>query len=64
MKKNQIRFIAGILHRDKVSSFELMLWRMCKGNVLLKTAEIEEITEDPQTVNLKKLIYKLSLKDG
>lgn len=42
-------FIAGVLNRDKVSSFELMLWRMCKGNVFLKTAEIEELTEDPQT---------------
>ena len=34
----------------KVASFELMLWRMCKGNVFLKTAEIDELTEDPQTV--------------
>lgn len=43
-------FIAGVLNRDKVASFELMLWRMCKGNVFLKTAEIDELTEDPQTV--------------
>ncbi len=46
-------FIAGILNRDKVSSFELLLWRMCRGNVFMKTSEIEEETEDPATVILK-----------
>ena len=44
------------MNRDKVASFELMLWRMCRGNVFLKTAEIEEMTEDPQTVSVIYLI--------
>ncbi len=30
-----------------------MLWRMCKGNVFLKTAEIEELTEDPKTGSIE-----------
>jgi V-type H+-transporting ATPase subunit a len=47
------RFLAGIMHRDKIASFELMLWRFCRGNVFIKTAEIEELVEDSQTV-----IYK------
>lgn len=45
----RLGFIAGILNRDRVPSFELMLWRMCRGNVFLKTAEIDEETEDPLT---------------
>jgi V-type H+-transporting ATPase subunit a len=36
--------------RDKLPNFELMLWRLCRGNVFLKTAEIEEPIEDSQTV--------------
>lgn len=47
------RFIAGILNRDRIPSFELMLWRMCRGNVFLKTAEIDEETEDPVTGNVE-----------
>ncbi len=27
-----------------------MLWRICRGNVFLRTAEIEEPLEDPRTV--------------
>jgi V-type H+-transporting ATPase subunit a len=40
----------GMLNRDKVATFELMLWRLCRGNALLKTADLEELIEDPQTV--------------
>lgn len=40
------------MHRHNIASFELMLWRMCRGNVFLKTADLEELIGDPQTVNL------------
>ena len=43
--------MAGVIPRDKVAPFELMLWRICRGNVFLRTAEIEELTEDPTTVS-------------
>jgi len=33
-----------------VIGFERMLWRVCRGNVLLKQAEIPELIEDPLTV--------------
>jgi hypothetical protein len=33
-------------------SFERMLWRVCRGNVFLKQAEIPELIEDPLTVCL------------
>jgi V-type H+-transporting ATPase subunit a len=31
-------------------AFERMLWRVCRGNVFLKQAEIPEMIEDPLTV--------------
>jgi V-type H+-transporting ATPase subunit a len=45
------RFLAGVIDRDKVPPFELMLWRICRGNVFLRTAEIEEVLEDPKLVS-------------
>jgi V-type H+-transporting ATPase subunit a len=45
-----LRFLAGVIDREKVPPFELMLWRICRGNVFLRTAEIEETLEDPKTV--------------
>ena len=44
------RFLAGVIDRERVPGFELMLWRICRGNVFLRTAEIEETLEDPKTV--------------
>jgi V-type H+-transporting ATPase subunit a len=41
------------MSRDKVHSFELMLWRLCRGNVFLKTADIEEYIEDSQSRELE-----------
>jgi len=38
------------MNRDKLPNFELMLWRLCRGNVFLKTSEIEEPIEDSQSV--------------
>jgi V-type H+-transporting ATPase subunit a len=33
-------------------AFERMLWRVCRGNVFLKQAEIPELIEDPVTVRI------------
>lgn len=45
----RLGFIAGVIDREKVPPFELMLWRICRGNVFLRTAEIEEVLEDPKS---------------
>jgi V-type H+-transporting ATPase subunit a len=45
----RLGFLAGVIDRDRVPPFELMLWRICRGNVFLRTAEIEEVLEDPKT---------------
>ena len=31
-------------------AFERMLWRVCRGNVFLKQADIPDLIEDPTTV--------------
>ena len=46
----RLGFLAGVIDRDRVPPFELMLWRICRGNVFLRTAEIDEVLEDPKTV--------------
>lgn len=45
----RLGFLAGVIDRERVPAFELMLWRICRGNVFLRTAEIEEVLEDPKT---------------
>jgi hypothetical protein len=47
------RFVAGVILRDRLPSFERMLWRACRGNVLLRHTEIDQPLENPTTVNLK-----------
>jgi len=43
----QLGFVAGVILRDRLPHFEKLLWRACRGNVFLKTAEIEDRLEDP-----------------
>lgn len=45
----RLAFVAGVILREKLSAFERMLWRVCRGNVFLRQAEIEAALEDPHT---------------
>ncbi|XP_070537098.1 V-type proton ATPase 116 kDa subunit a 1-like isoform X2 [Ptychodera flava] len=45
----RLGFVAGVIPRERIPSFERMLWRACRGNVFLKQAEIESPLEDPST---------------
>jgi V-type H+-transporting ATPase subunit a len=58
----RLGFLAGVVDRDRVPPFELMLWRICRGNVFLRTAEIEEPLEDPKTVSRPKRTVHLKVK--
>lgn len=42
--------MAGVIGRERIPTFERMLWRVCRGNVFLRKAEIEDPLEDPATV--------------
>jgi V-type H+-transporting ATPase subunit a len=44
-------FVSGVILRERMPAFERMLWRVCRGNVFLKQAEIPELIEDPITVS-------------
>ncbi|XP_055995338.1 V-type proton ATPase 116 kDa subunit a 1-like isoform X4 [Ostrea edulis] len=45
----RLGFVAGVIVREKIPAFERMLWRVCRGNVFLRQAEIESPLEDPVT---------------
>jgi len=47
--ERNLGFVAGVIGRDKIISFERLLWRACRGNVFFKQAEIAEQLEDPGT---------------
>uniref|UniRef100_A0A6Q2Y086 V-type proton ATPase subunit a n=1 Tax=Esox lucius TaxID=8010 RepID=A0A6Q2Y086_ESOLU len=42
-------FVAGVIGRERIPTFERMLWRVCRGNVFLRQADIEDPLEDPVT---------------
>uniref|UniRef100_A0A668SK58 V-type proton ATPase subunit a n=1 Tax=Oreochromis aureus TaxID=47969 RepID=A0A668SK58_OREAU len=45
----RLGFVAGVIGRERIPNFERMLWRVCRGNVFLKQADIEDPLEDPTT---------------
>uniref|UniRef100_A0A8B9R4D4 V-type proton ATPase subunit a n=1 Tax=Astyanax mexicanus TaxID=7994 RepID=A0A8B9R4D4_ASTMX len=47
----RLGFVAGVINRERIPTFERMLWRVCRGNVFLRQAEIEDPLEDPTTVS-------------
>uniref|UniRef100_A0A914BYS9 V-type proton ATPase subunit a n=1 Tax=Acrobeloides nanus TaxID=290746 RepID=A0A914BYS9_9BILA len=46
-KETELKFVAGVIRRDRISTFERILWRLCKGNVYVRTNDIEF---DPQAL--------------
>ncbi|XP_053370339.1 V-type proton ATPase 116 kDa subunit a isoform X3 [Clarias gariepinus] len=44
-----LSFVAGVIGRERIPTFERMLWRVCRGNVFLRQADIEDPLEDPTT---------------
>ncbi|KAM9745147.1 V-type proton ATPase 116 kDa subunit a isoform 3-T6 [Menidia menidia] len=47
----RLGFVAGVIGRERIPTFERMLWRVCRGNVFLRQADIEDPLEDPTTVS-------------
>uniref|UniRef100_A0A915AP33 V-type proton ATPase subunit a n=1 Tax=Parascaris univalens TaxID=6257 RepID=A0A915AP33_PARUN len=50
--KQQLKFVAGVIQRERLPAFERLLWRACRGNVFLRQSEITEplidaVTGDP-----------------
>lgn len=54
----RLGFVAGVINRERIPTFERMLWRVCRGNVFLRQAEIENPLEDPVTGDhVKKSVF-------
>ncbi|XP_050003951.1 V-type proton ATPase 116 kDa subunit a 4 [Alexandromys fortis] len=54
----KLGFTAGVIHRERMASFERLLWRVCRGNVYLKFSEMDTLLEDPVTKEeMKKNIF-------
>ena len=47
----RLGFVAGVIQRERVPGFERMLWRISRGNVFLRQAELDTALEDPATGN-------------
>ncbi|KAK1160288.1 V-type proton ATPase 116 kDa subunit a isoform X1 [Acipenser oxyrinchus oxyrinchus] len=45
----RLGFVAGVINRERIPTFERMMWRVCRGNVFLRQADIEDPLEDPAT---------------
>lgn len=54
----KLGFMAGVINRERMASFERLLWRVCRGNVYLKFSEMDTLLEDPVTKEeIKKNIF-------
>lgn len=51
--RGRLGFVAGVIQRERVPGFERMLWRISRGNVFLRRAELDKPLEDPATVRFK-----------
>uniref|UniRef100_A0A8C9LEK3 V-type proton ATPase subunit a n=1 Tax=Pavo cristatus TaxID=9049 RepID=A0A8C9LEK3_PAVCR len=45
----KINFVTGVIHPWKVSAFERLLWRACRGYLVASFVEMPEPLEDPNT---------------
>ncbi|NXF91220.1 VPP3 ATPase, partial [Eubucco bourcierii] len=45
----KINFVAGVIHPWRVSAFERLLWRACRGYLVASFVEMPEPMEDPST---------------
>ncbi|XP_004594429.2 V-type proton ATPase 116 kDa subunit a 4 [Ochotona princeps] len=54
----KLGFTAGVINRERMASFERLLWRVCRGNVYLRFTEMDTPLEDPVTrEEIKKNIF-------
>lgn len=45
-----LSFVAGVVHPWKVPSFERLLWRACRGYIIVDFREMGDRLEHPDTV--------------
>ena len=47
--RGHLGFVAGVILRSKIVTFERLLWRACRGNVFMRRVSIDEPLQDPAT---------------
>ncbi|ALC46095.1 Vha100-4 [Drosophila busckii] len=45
----RLGFVAGVIRRERQYAFERMLWRISRGNVLVRRTDMEAPVKDPRT---------------
>uniref|UniRef100_A0A8C8CA95 V-type proton ATPase subunit a n=1 Tax=Oncorhynchus tshawytscha TaxID=74940 RepID=A0A8C8CA95_ONCTS len=53
-------FVAGVVHPWKVPSFERLLWRACRGYIIVDFREMEEQLEHPVTGEMQWTVFLIS----
>ncbi|XP_070215043.1 V-type proton ATPase 116 kDa subunit a 4-like isoform X2 [Bos mutus] len=54
----KLGFTARVVNRERMASFERLLWRICRGNIYVKFSEMDTVLEDPVTrEEIKKNIF-------
>uniref|UniRef100_A0A674DGZ1 V-type proton ATPase subunit a n=1 Tax=Salmo trutta TaxID=8032 RepID=A0A674DGZ1_SALTR len=55
-----LSFVAGVVHPWKVPSFERLLWRACRGYIIVDFREMEEQLEHPVTGEMQWTVFLIS----
>ncbi|XP_023847788.1 V-type proton ATPase 116 kDa subunit a 3 [Salvelinus sp. IW2-2015] len=55
-----LSFVAGVVHPWKVPSFERLLWRACRGYIIVDFREMEEQLELPVTGEMQWTVFLIS----
>ncbi|KAI6207432.1 V-type proton ATPase subunit a [Aphelenchoides besseyi] len=56
--KAQLKFVAGVIQRERLPAFERLLWRACRGNVFLRQSEIAESLIDAASgISVNKSVF-------
>ncbi|CAB1325325.1 unnamed protein product [Coregonus sp. 'balchen'] len=55
-----LSFVAGVVHPWKVPSFERLLWRACRGYIIVDFREMEEQLEHPDTGEMQWTVFLIS----
>ncbi|EDW88100.1 V-type proton ATPase 116 kDa subunit a1 [Drosophila yakuba] len=48
-QRGQLAFVAGVIKLERFFSFERMLWRISRGNIFLRRADIDGLVADEET---------------
>ncbi len=56
-KVTKVGFVAGTIARDKVLAFERLLFRVTRGNVLLRQTDVGKIKDPSTGEDMEKVVF-------